>query len=366
MAGLLAMAAKEAGKEVVVLDLGGSLANTMSGYFDTYDYRTFLYDSVRLAEPGPWHAQLIAAAYAAALDLSVEEEAIIESTLQAVASQGDLASPVSIYDIMGKVEGFRGFYVDKLKGRIGSLRLFDAVDDRVIGSLLHSSALIDFQRAPYPLAAELGAALFLAKLLAVSREEGGRGLLILVTEAHRLFRANPRPSVRQRLMLELLSSGVGLAVSSELPLTLDRQLLDACYIRVHSSESWHSKSATATVLVGSVVIEDLRSRKASVFYPRRLVTKTSEYVSGRASRSADTGLTQTVLEEVGRYPLSTRDSVVQFLAPEFLPADVGSEIDRLEARGCLLLEPKESGSGPKVFAFTLTEKGNGLLEELRK
>lgn len=53
---------------------------TLSGYFDAYDYRSFLYDAFRLEEPEAWHSQLAAAAYTVALDLS-SEEAVINSAM---------------------------------------------------------------------------------------------------------------------------------------------------------------------------------------------------------------------------------------------------------------------------------------------
>ena len=109
------------GRYSVGVALFGVSPRSLSGHFDTYDYRALLYDSFRLTEPEAWHSQLAAAAYTAALDLSSEEEAIINSAMQVVASDGTLLSPVSLHDVMGKVEGFRGLYVDKLSGRIGSL-----------------------------------------------------------------------------------------------------------------------------------------------------------------------------------------------------------------------------------------------------
>ena len=63
LASLAALSAKEAGASPIVFDLDGSVANRLSGYLDTYDYRTFLYDSFRLEEPGAWHSQLASAAY---------------------------------------------------------------------------------------------------------------------------------------------------------------------------------------------------------------------------------------------------------------------------------------------------------------
>ncbi|HEV2226507.1 MAG TPA: hypothetical protein VGR56_06860, partial [Nitrososphaerales archaeon] len=77
-------------------------------------------------------------------------------------------------------------------------------------------------------------------------------------------------------------------------------------------------------------------------------------------------LTKMILEEVDRYALSTPESIVQYIAPEFLTSDVVAALSGLENQGFLILEPKESGSGPEVFCYTLAEKGRRLLQELRK
>ena len=98
---LAALSAKEAGAAPVVFDLDGSVARSLSGHLETYDYRSFLYDSFRLEEPEAWHAQLAAAAYAQALDLSSEEEAIMNAAMQVVASDSTLLSPISLHDVMG-------------------------------------------------------------------------------------------------------------------------------------------------------------------------------------------------------------------------------------------------------------------------
>jgi DNA-binding PadR family transcriptional regulator len=71
-----------------------------------------------------------------------------------------------------------------------------------------------------------------------------------------------------------------------------------------------------------------------------------------------------ILETAERFPLSTGESMVQFLSAEFLPADIISELTNLTIHGCLIEEPKDSGLGTKVFSYTLSEKGKKLLQEL--
>lgn len=367
LAALAAISAKEAGASPVVLDLDGSLANSLSGYLDTYDYRSFLYDSFRLEEPEAWHSQLAAAAYTVALDLSSEEEAIINSAMQVVASDGTLLSPVSLHDVLGKVEGFRGFYVDKLSGRIGALRLFDAVDDQSFERLMQGNLILDFHLAPYPQAAELAVALFLAKALAIARSRGQAAGFLLITEAHRVFRASPRPGHSNRLLSHLLEWPATMLMASEQQSSLSPLLLQSSPVRIYSSDAWHSQPRQVRrVLSGSFIIHDRRSEKNQSFVPRRIPTKTADYARARAGRYPTPELTKLILEEVDRFPLSTPESIVQYITPEFLPGDISSTLSGLEKQGCLIVEPKESGSGPKVFSYTLSDKGRKLLEELRR
>jgi hypothetical protein len=367
LAAVAAISAKEAGASPMIFDLDGFLAKRLSGYFDTYDYRAFLYDSFRLEEPESWHSQLAAAAYSVALDLSSEEEAIINSAMQVVASDSTLLSPVSIHDVMGKVEGFRGFYVDKLNGRIGALRLFDAVDDQSFERLLRGDVILDFHKAPYPQAAELASALFIAKLLAIAHAKGTDSGFLMVTEAHRIFRATPRPLHSNRLLIHLLEWPAAIVLSSSQAMHLTPLLLQSCPVRVYSSDEWHSQPRQSTrILSGTFVLHDRRSGLNQTFVARRVPVKTADYAPARAGTYPSPELAKLLLEEIDRFPLSTPESLVQYIAPEFLPADISSVLASLEKQGCVLVEPKESGSGSKVFSYTLSDKGRKLLEELRK
>ena len=366
LASLFALSAKEAGASPVVFDLSGSVARSLSGHFDTYDYRSFLYDSFRLEEPEAWHSQMAAAAYAQALDLSSEEEAILNAAMQLVSSDSTLLSPISLHDVMGKVEGFRGFYVDKLNGKIGALRLFDAVDDQDFGRLIAGHLIIDFHLAPYPMAAELAVALFLAKMLAMAHSKGEPSGFLLLTEAHRIFRGSPRPTHSNRLLGHLLEWPATFAMSTGQPLSLSPLLLQSCPVRVYSSDAWHSERKQGPrTLAGTLVLHDRRSERSQSFVPRRVLAKTADYVQPRTGRYPVPELTKAILDMVERFPLSTPDSIAQYVAPDFLPADVSATLANLQRQGCLILEPKDSGSGPKVFAFTLSVKGVGLLKELR-
>ena len=71
------------------------------------------------------------------------------------------------------------------------------------------------------------------------------------------------------------------------------------------------------------------------------------------------------MEEISRFESANRQSVISYLTPLFLAADIGTELDRLHSEGHLILEPKQVGSGPKILAYTVTESGRRLLEGLR-
>lgn len=366
LSALTAVSSKESGQMPIILDLDGSLANHLSGHLDTYDYRSLLYDSFRLSDPEAWHSQLAAAAYSVAMDLSSEEEAIINSAMQAVASEGTLLSPVSLHDVMGKVEGFRGFYVDKLDGRIASLKLFDAVDDETFDRVAKGNIVIDFHSAPYPQAAELSLALFLAKILTVSHSNPEERRLILLNEAHRVFKSSPRVQHSNRLLIHLMATNSVTAISTSQQFLLDPLILRSFHIGIYSRDAWLQHPPTADgIPPGPCILVDRRRDTSLSFVPRRIPSKTSEYIPAKPSKSPTEELVRTILEEVARYPLSTRDSLADYLVPQFLHSDTNSAISFLESEGCLALEPKDSGAGPRVFAYSLSETGRKRLEELK-
>lgn len=366
-AAILAVAALESGARVSVLDLGGAIETKASGHFETFDYNSFLYDSFRLSDDcGAWHAQMIAAAYTAALDFSSEEEAIVNSALQVLANQDNMASPPVLYDALGSVEGFRGFYVDKLKGRIGSLKHLDAANDQLLRRFLEGNVLLSFRAAPYPQAAELAVALMLAKGLALVRS-GLAPPLIMVTDAHRIFRASPRFQHGNRLLSYLLGSPFSLAFASNQSCALNPALPDSCTAEILSSDLWHAENGKAmpSVLPNSFVIMDRRSGTFNAFVPRMASARSAEPAPMRTRRSANPALIRAILEEVERFPTATKDSIVSFLSAEHLAIDIEQELDGLHNDRYLILEPKETGVGPKILAYTLTETGSRRLQELR-
>jgi len=370
LATLVAYALVEARKKIVLLDVDGSISPEVRGYFRCFDYRSFLYEAFHLEGDDATHGQLVAAAYTAALDLTSEEEAILSAALQKLSEQNDLATPSSLFDVLGSIEGFRGFYVDKLKGRIGALKLLETTRVEPFEELMGGGTIVGFDSAPYPQASELAASLFIAKILHLLITTERRPDVILITSAHRLFRNLARSRYSGRLVAFLLETPIPLVVASSIPALLDEKLVESMVVRVYSSEAWNGKKdwRQTAALANSYTICDDRSGATTGFVPRFVKQKrsTSDPLLPKRSGGVSSELTKTILEEISRYDLANRQSVVSYLASTFLAVDVGAEIDRLHSEGYLMLEPKQAGSGPRILAFTVTESGRRLLKELPK
>ncbi len=367
LASLFCFANAEAGAKTLVLDLDDSVSAEVHGYFQVVDYRSLLYDAFKIEGEDAFHAQLISAAYAAALGLSTEDEAVLSSALHAMSAQEDMATPSSLFNSLGGVEGFRGFYVDRLRGRIGALRMMEATRDRVLATLLEGGCIVRFGVAPYPLAAELATALVIAKLLALLRSSSASPDALLVTGAHRLFRSADRMRPTTRLLTHLLDARLSLALASPLPALVDEALSASMVVRVYSSEAWNSvrRAGDAAPASRSYVICDDRSSTSNAFFPRFVRATPRARDEGLLSAATTIPrLTSAILGEVARFSTPTRQSMVAYLSPQFLPTDVAAEIDRLLAEGFLVEELRGSESGSRVFAYALTGKGRHLAEEL--
>ncbi len=241
LAALLAYAGREAGLRTLVLDLDGSIAERVSGYFESYDYTCFLYDAFQLEEEDATrHGQLIAAAYTAALGLSSEEEAIMVAALHKLA-QGDIrASPAVLFEALGTVEGFRGFYVERLQGRIGGLKFLESAENGSLRSLLPlGGSLISFRSTSYPQAMEVAAAAFIAKLLVMLPSAKTGPDLVIMNGAHRIFRTTPRVEHANRLLTELLDSPTTFVLASDERQFLSQPVQDAFPFKIMSSDAWN-------------------------------------------------------------------------------------------------------------------------------
>ena len=367
---LVAFACAEAGTEISILDLDGSISPGVYGYFRTFDYRSILYEAFQLEGDDAMHGQLVASAYAAALDLTAEEEAILSAALQRLSEQNDLATPSTLYDVLGGVEGFRGFYVDKLKGRIGSLKLLETARIDGFDELTRGGALVSFSTAPYPQAADLASCLYIAKMLHLLLTTETWPDAMMITGVQRLFRNQRSQHHAGKLMGHLLEARAPLILSSPLPALLNEGLVESMSVRIYSSEAWNARKdwRQPAALSSSFVACDYRSGTSLGFVPRFVRPKKSVVLTPRLGKKTGSNpeLTKTILEEVSRFESANRQSVVSYLAPLFLAADVGAELDRLHSEGYLTLEVKSVGSGPRIFAYTVTESGRRLLEGLTK
>lgn len=368
LSALLAYAFSEAGDKPTILDLDGSVSKRVSAHLPSYDYRSFLYAVFQLEDQDARLGQFIAAAYAAALDLSYEEEAILNSALQKLVAQDNTATPTVIFDALKDLEGFRGYYVDKLRGRIGALTLMDAAHANELDVLLAGGVLVDFSRAPYPQAGELSLALFIAQILAaLLRTKGGLDPL-MITGVHRLFKSAGRMMHGNRLLVHLLECQTPLVLSSGCPSLLSRSLTDSVPVRMYSSDAWNATGDRngPAALPSSYVINDLRFKSRLAFVPRHVTFRTSPASSPTPYLELNKELAKQILEEVRSFEVPTRESMVSFLSVGRPRLDVEMELDKLYKLGYILQEPKKLDSGTTVLAYSLTGPGRQLLEELRR
>jgi hypothetical protein len=378
MAALLAFAAREAGLNVLVLDLDGSMARQVSGYFEPYDYNCFLYDAFQLYEESPTlHGQLLAAAYTSALGLRAEEEAIMVAALHKLA-QGDVrASPVVLFEALATVEGFRGFYVEKLQGRIGGLKFLESAENASLASLLPmGGSLICFSSAKYPQAMEVAAAAFLAKLLVLLAVSKSTPHLVVMNGAHRVFRSQPGVDHSNRLLTELLDSRTTFVLASDEKQFLTRSVLDAFPFKIMSSDAWNEGvegrwkgNARQPILPNAFVVADGHFGHQRTFIARSFEARTGALRQGPAgpepAKTPDEGLTLLLLDDVKRYEAPTRASLTEFLSGEYGTEAVQRELDRLHSQGLITLQERDvRAGGPPMLVYVLTDAGRRLLEAL--
>jgi hypothetical protein len=361
LAGLVLAAWREAGKKALVLDLEGSCFGPA-----THDFRALLYDAFELDPDDPAHGQLAGAAYACALGLPPDEEALICAAMHSLCERGDAASPSAVYDALKGVPDFRGPYVDRLKGRLGALRHLEAVQGETFSEELAGGGVVRFTSALYPLSADVAAGLFLAKGLRMAARRGSFDAL-MVTAAHRLFWERPG-SPRCRFLSEALETGAQLFLCSPHPSLLCSKVLDSFPVRAYSSEAWNSQKEwrQGAALPGTFTVCDDRSGMTFSFVPRYHRGGAGEgvRVSVPVAAAPPPSLTMAILEEAERFGLANRESIASFLSSRFLEGDVTAEVDRLLRAGALVVEAKRRGREGSVLALSLTEAGRELLSEL--
>jgi hypothetical protein len=395
MAALLAYASREAGFRPLILDTDGRLFSQVSGYFAPHRLSDVLYDLYRMDEKRPRaHGELLSSAYTAALDLTFEEEAILDAAMQRLAVEDNMASPPVVYDALSGVEGFRGFYVDKLKGRIGTLKSLDAADSVSVRQLLAGGegSIVDLSSSVMPRAAELGAALLIAKLIiTIASASQDRPTFILLNGAHRVFKGLYRTQHGNRLLTAMLSAPFTSVFASDQSQALSPQLAEACPTKILSADAWNqlerekrrwSYGATGSpnrggrqlplappvppaVLPNSFVLQHGFYGSSQPFVARPFEAKASGRKEGDDGAElqqtgeeppaeevdADPALTKRILQEVRGYDSPSMMSLVSFLSAEFPKDAIQKAIDSLEKGGFVKLAPKEQKSGRTMLSL---------------
>jgi hypothetical protein len=374
IAALIAYACDEAGLKTLVLDLSGRVSGKLSGYIDSYELPHFLYDALRIDEEGTVasvHGQLAASAYSCALDLSFEQEGIINAAMQILATERGVASPAAVADLMvEKNDKFRGRPADRLISRLASLSSLNVVGEAgAIAQVLKDSAVMSFAAAGQPEAVETAAALVIAKLLAVLESaEASEGLpdLVVIPQAGRLFRVRPVFRRTERLLASFVSSRVPKVLSSESTYELDEHFEETGFVKIHSSAIWNgSARREEAILPNMFMVRNHPYGHEVAFIPREFEPRSGPPKgTGEAAQpeAESPDLISQMLLDIDSYEAPTRQSVVAFLSQAYDLGLVERTLDRLQSEGYVTVGQKEMKSGRPMSVLALTEKGKSLLE----
>jgi len=372
VATLIAYACDEAGLKTLVLDLSGRVSEKLSGYIDCYELPHFLYDTLRIDEEGlaaKVHGQLAGSAYSCALDLSFEQEGIINAAMQILANENGVASPAAVSDLMAeKSDKFRGRPADRLISRLASLSSLNMTGEAgTVSRLLKGSAVLSFAGAGQPEAVEVAATLFIAKLLAhVQGPEGEQGLpdTVIIPQAGRLFRVRPVFRRTERLLTSFVSSPIPKILSSESPYGLDEHFDETSFIRIMSSAVWNEEKRQGEALLPNMfMVRNHPWGHDIAFIPREFEPRSGppkEEVAQPQAESPD--LISQMLLDIDSYEAPTRMSVVAFLSQAYDQGLVERTLDRLHTEGYVTIVQKDMKSGRPMSVLALTEKGRSLLE----
>jgi hypothetical protein len=372
LATLMAYACDEAGVKTLVLDLGGRVSGKLSGYIDSYELPHFLYDALRIDEEGTVasvHGQLAASAYSCALDLSFEQEGIINAAMQILAAERGVASPAAVSDLMvEKNDRFRGRPADRLISRLASLSSLNMVGEAgAVAAMLKDSAVLSFASAGQPEAVETAAALVIAKLLAVLEggASGSRPDVVIIPQAGRLFRVRPVFRRTERLLTSFVSSPVAKVLASESTYGLDEHFEETGFVKIHSSAVWNGSARREEVLLPNMFMVRNHPYGHDVsFIPREFEPKSGPPKTAEpAPPGAETAdLISQMLLDIDSYEAPTRQSVVAFLSQAYDQGLVERTLDKLQGEGYVAVVQKDMKSGRPMSVLALTEKGKSLLE----
>jgi hypothetical protein len=373
VAALIAYACDEAGLGTLVLDLSGRVSGKLSGYIDSYELPHFLYDALRIDEEGSAasvHGQLAASAYSCALDLSFEQEGIINAAMQIIAAERGVASPAAVADLMvEKNDKFRGRPADRLISRLASLSSLNIIGEAgAVAGILKRSAVLNFASAGQPEAVETAAALIIAKLLAILESAEGRKDLpdvVVIPQAGRLFRVRPVFRRTERLLASFVSSAVPKVLASESTYGLDEHFEETGFIKIHSSAVWNGRARGEEVILPNMfMVRNHPYGHDVAFIPREFEPRSGPPKGKEASQpqTETPDLISQMLLDIDSYEAPTRQSVVAFLSQAYDQGLVERTLDKLQSEGYVTVVQKEMKSGRPMSVLALTEKGKSLLE----
>jgi hypothetical protein len=373
VATLMAYACDEAGLKTLVLDIGGGVSGKLSGYIDSYELPHFLYDALRIDEEGTIasvHGQLAASAYSCALDLSFEQEGIINAAMQILAAERGIASPAAVSDLMvEKNDRFRGRPADRLISRLASLSSLNMVGEAgVVAAALKDSAVLSFAGAGQPDAVETAAALFIAKLLAILEGGGAsesRPDVVIIPQAGRLFRVRPVFRRTERLLASFVASSLPKVLAAESAYGLDEHFEETGFIKILSSAAWNGESRREkAILPNMFMVRNHPYGHDAAFIPREFEPRSGPPKATKPTQpeaeSAD--FVSQMLLDIDSYEAPTRQSVVAFLSQAYDQALVERTLDKLQSEGYVTVVQKDMKSGRPMSVLALTEKGKSLLE----
>jgi len=373
IATLIAYACDEAGLKTLVLDLGGRVTGKLSGYIDSYELPHFLYDALRIDEEGSAasvHGQLAASAYSCALDLSFEQEGIVNAAMQILAAERGVASPAAVSDLMvEKSDKFRGRPADRLISRLASLSSLNMVgEEGAVAEMLRDSAVLSFAGAGQPEAVETAAALVIAKLLATLESDAAsqvRPDVVVIPQAGRLFRVRPVFRRTERLLATFVSAPVPKVLSSESTYGLDEHFEETGFIRILSSAVWNGGARRDEILLPNMfMVRNHPYGHDVAFIPREFEPRSGPPKGTEPPQpQAETpDLISQMLVDIDSYEAPTRQSVVAFLSQAYEQALIERTLDKLQSEGYVAVVQKDMKSGRPMGVLALTEKGRSLLE----
>jgi hypothetical protein len=389
LAAVLAAACKDSGLTTLVLDFNGRIAQKLSGTFGVMNLGHFLYDSQLMEEKASLHAELAASAYTMSLNLNFEQEGFLNAAIQYIGLEQGLASPSSLTDRLIATGEFRGHTADELRGKLGALRSLNlAGETGVVKEMMNRSCVASFAGAESHQAAEVGAMLLIAKVLAVGASGGKLPDVMIANEANRVFANLPLTRHTNRLLTTLLTAHMSRIFAAEVSYGLDHHILETSPVRILSSALSNEISGGRTAIGGMYhvqrpgrmslapsstllltpnmfVLQDSARGYEEVFVPRNIPQPEAKQVAEPQSEKNDMKLVKRILETLASYDHATRGSVVGFLSGEDPPEEVQRAIDKLQADGYIVIVGKDVKKDSPLQTFRLTEKGYALLRSLR-